>query len=195
VFASYQQADVRARKKELRRLFSASVRPITLETNDGAVLEELERLHTSEPQHGAGKPFVRRFSVAFDLPSADATAATILVPFVDLNDFDDSATVNLRGVPMEFALGPHRFRITKVEHFGSDEVRVSLEPATSSAEPRVLHPARMQSAQSDEFSWGGSPEAGGSFWLATRVGDPPIVTFRGVVLRVAGPWNLAFPLQ
>jgi len=29
-----------------------------------------------------------------------------------------------------------------------------------------------------------------AFWMTTRVDDPPIVTFQGVVLRVEGPWRL-----
>jgi hypothetical protein len=31
-------------------------------------------------------------------------------------------------------------------------------------------------------------------WMATAVGDPPLVTFRGAVLRYDGHWRLEFAL-
>ena len=130
----------------------------------------------------------------FDAPSAGGKVGTLLVPFIDLNDFEHSVTADLRDAPLDLALGQPRFRVIKAEPCGTDERRVELEAAASTAVPRFLHPARMQSTPSDSFSWGGAPEHGEAFWLAGRVGDPPIVTFHGAVLRVDGPWCLELPL-
>lgn len=195
VFSRYREEDVRARRQELRRVLSGRARPMTLEFDRGAPVEEVGRLFSHDPQQPtAGRPFISRFSVVFEAPIADAKVATLLVPFVDLNDFEHSVTADLRDAPLDLALGQHRFRMVKAEPYGTDERRVELEATPSAALPRFLHPARMQRTPSDRFSWGGAPERGEAVWMATRVGDPPIVTFHGAVLRVDGPWRLELPL-
>lgn len=194
VFSRLTEDDVRARRREMRRLLSKRARSITLEVDHRAA-EEVGRLFSHDPQRSAaGQPFVSRFAVVFEAPSADAKVGTLLVPFIDLNDFEHSVTADLRDAPLDLALGHRRFRVIKAEPYGTDERKVELEVTPSATSPRFLHPARMQSAPSDSFSWGGAPERGEALWMATRVGDPPIVTFHGVVLRVDGPWCLELPL-
>lgn len=195
VFSRDSEEDVRGRTQAARRLLSERARPITLEVEHRAASEEIGRLFSNDPQQStAGQPFVNRFSAVFDAPSADAKVATLLVPFIDLNDFEHSVTADLRDAPLDLALGQHRFRVVNAEPYGTDERKVELEVTPSATSPRFLIPARMQSTPSDSFSWGGAPERGEALWMATRVGDPPIVTFHGVVLRVDGPWCLELPL-
>jgi len=188
------EADVRERRRELRRVLAGRDRPITLHLEDRPVLEEIERLYSNDPQQSAeGRPHIRQFSVVFDAPASDVGVATLVIPFVDLNDFDHSVTVDLRNAPLDLTLGEHRFRVIRTERSGN-QIRAELEVMPSAGAPRFLHPARMQATPSDSFSWDGDPEGGKPFWLATRVEDPPVVTFHGVVLRIEGPWHLELPL-
>ncbi len=96
-------------------------------------------------------------------------------------------------VPPDLELGEHRFRVVSAEPYSNDQRRVVLE-ITPSASPRFMHPARMHGAQANNFSWKPEPWTGHTVWIATAVGDPPIVTFTGAVLRVDGPMRLELPL-
>jgi hypothetical protein len=196
-FISLREEDVRARRQEFRRVFSGPARPITLAFDRSDPVDEVGRLFSLDPpqQAAAGQPFVSRFSVVFEAPNGDAKVATLRVPFVDLNDFEHSVTADLRDTPLDLALGPHRFRVVSAEPHGADERRVQVEVTPSAASPRFLHPARMRTTPSDSFSWAGPPQDGAPVWMTTRVDDPPIVTFHGVVLRVEGPWRLELSLS
>jgi hypothetical protein len=198
-FSSTRDDDHRARTQEHRRVFGEPSRPIRLEDDRGNRTDEVGRLFTHEPQQMAtGRPFISRFLVAFAAPSVAAKKATLVVPFVELNDLGPSTSADLRGVPLDRQLGKHRFRIVATEQHGADQRKVVLEIPASTQRPRFVQPARMEGSD-PAFAWerhalDAPPPGHDAIWMATKVGDPPIVTFTGAVLRVDGPLLLELPL-
>lgn len=196
-FSSRSEDDYRARLQGHRRVFGERSRPITLEDDRGNRVEEVRRTWSQEPQQAApGQPFTSRFSVAFEAPSTDVKRATLVIPFVEMNDFQPSTTADLREVPLDLELGGHHFRVVAVEEHGDDQRKIVLELPPSTAAPRFVQPARLHGS-APEFAWERHAlEAGrDAIWMATKVGDPPIVTFTGAVLRVDGPLRLEIPLS
>ena len=201
-FSSTSDDDHVERRREHRRFFGEflgeRIRPITLEVDDGARLEENGRLFSLEPQQPApGQAFVNRFVVAFDAPDTDVKRATLVIPFVELNDVEASATADLRTLPLDVALAEHRFRIVAVEPHG-DQRKITIELPSSTAAPRFVQPARLHGSD-PQFGWerhavDAKLPGGDAIWMATKVGDPPIVTFKGAVMRVDGPLRLELPL-
>lgn len=192
----------RQRAESARQFFSehmgGQLAPITLEGDRGGPREEVRRLLSPEPQQGArGGPFISRFAVVFDAPDPEMRTAALVVPFVALNDPAHSVTVDLRDVPIEVALGAHRFRVVSTAAHGADETKVTMDIPPSTGSPRFVQPRRMQGADPERVGWEGKPVEAGSadvIWMATPVGDPPVVTFQGAVLRVDGPFRLDLPL-
>jgi len=194
-FASTSDEDQRARKAEVRRVLGEHSRPITLEDDRGGWIEESRRLISHEPQQAApGRPYVSRFVVAFDAPRTTTRSATIVVPFIDLIDRGPSARADLRDVPVDVKLGEHRFRVIRAEPIGTDRRQVVLKVAPSMSGPRFCQPARTYGTDDKNFAWNPYPTPGDIVSLTTTVGDPPIVTFTGAVLRVDGPLRLEIPL-
>ena len=194
-FSSTSDEDQRARTVEHRRVLGENSAQIALEYEDGGRSEEVRRLFSFEPQQAApGGPYISRSVVIFDAPSADAGTATLVVPFVELNDREPSVTVDLRDVPIDVDLAVHRFRINSAERSGADERTVVVEVAPSASSPRFTQPARMYGTEKSNFAWSPNPKPGEPLSLTTTVGDPPIVTFTGAVLRVEGPLRLEIPL-
>jgi len=202
-FSSTSDDDYAERIREGRRFFGEffgeRLRPMTLEVDDGARTEEVARLVSFEPQQAAaGHPYVNRFVVAFAAPSTDAKRATLVIPFVELNDFAPSATADLRELPLDVTLAEHRFRVIAVEPHGEDQRKITIELAPSTAAPRFVQPARLHGSD-PQFGWerhavdAKLPDSH-AIWMATKVGDPPIVTFSGAVTRVDGPLRLELPL-
>lgn len=192
----------RGRAESARQFFSEQMggplAPITLEDGRGGRREEVRRLLSVGPQQGAkGWTFVSRFSVVFDAPDTEMWTAVLAVPFVALNDPEHSVTVDLRDLPIDVALGAHRFRVVRREAHGADETKVTMEIPPSIASPRFVQPRRMQGADAERAAWQSKRVDAGSadaIWMATPVGEPPIVTFQGAVLRVDGPFRLELPL-
>ena len=194
------EADGIARRAEMKRHFGEHARPITLQDEAGVRHEEVRRLFSQEPQQTApGQPFTSRFSVVFEAPGTDVKRGTLVIPFVELNDFAPSATADLRELPVEVAMGGHRFQVVALEPHGPDERKIVLELPPSPTAPRFMQPARI---------YGSGPTFGferhaldaelpgrDAIWMATNLGDPPIVTFSGVVLRIDGPVRLDLPLS
>lgn len=199
-FSSTTDEDHQERLREHRRVFGEHARPITLEIEDGTRIEEVGRLFSFEPQQAApGRyPFVSRFVVAFGAPSIDAKRAAVVIPFVELNDLAPSATADLRELPLDVALAEHRFRVVAVEPHG-DQRKITIELPPSTAVPRFVQPARLHGSD-PQFGWerhavdAKLPDSH-AIWMATKVGDPPIVTFTGAVMRVDGPLRLDLPLS
>jgi hypothetical protein len=197
-FANTSEEDLRERTREHRRVFGEHAEQITLTDDRGGHGEERRRLMSFEPQQSApGGPFVSRFCVAFAAPSADATRATLSVPFIELNDFRPSATADLRTLPVEVALAEYRVRVLAAEPYG-DQRKLVLEVLPSPGAPRFVQPARVQGSD-PAFAWerhpvDDAPPGREEIWMSMRVGDPPVVTFTGVVLRVDGPLELEIPL-
>ena len=197
-FSSTSGGDERERRKEMRRVFGEHARPITLEV-DGARYEEVRRLFSIEPQQAApGQPYVTRFLVVFDAPEADVARATMVIPFVELIDFSSTATADLRQVPIDVKLAEHNFRVVAVEPYGADQRKVVIEIQPSTTAPGFVQPARIQGSDT-EFTSGrhaltAERPGSGAIWMATKVGDPPIVTFKGAVMRVEGPLRLELVL-
>lgn len=199
-FSSTTDEDHKERMREHRRVFGEHSRPITLEIADGTRIEEVGRLFSLEPQQSApGRhPYVSRFVVAFDAPDTDVKRATIVIPFVELNDMAPSATADLRELPLDVALAEHRFRVVAVEPHGEDQRKITIEVPASTAAPRFVQPARLHGSD-PQFGWerhavdAKLPDRD-AIWMATKVGDPPIVTFKGTVMRVDGPLRLELPL-
>jgi hypothetical protein len=184
----------RARLIEHRRVFGERSAQIALEY-EGDRFEEVGRLFSQEPQQAEpGGPYVSRFVVMFDAPTAHAGSATIVVPFIELNDREPSVSVDLRDVPIDVELGAHQFRIISAEASGADQRTVVVEVASSASSPRFTQPARMYGTDDKNFAWNPYPNPGEPISLTTTVGDPPIVTFTGAVLRVDGPLRLEIPL-
>lgn len=124
--------------------------------------------------------------------------ATLVIPFVELNDFVPSATADLRDLPLDVELAEHHFRVVAVEPHGPDQRKIVLELPRSTTGPRFMQPARLHGSD-PEFGWerhAVEEEVPGrdAIWMATKVGDPPIVTFTGAVMRVEGPLRLELPL-
>ena len=193
------EEDRRARRAEMHRHFGARARPIALEDDHGGRSEEVRRLFSQEPQQaGTGQPFVSRFAVMFEAPAAEVTRATLVIPFVELNDLGPSATADLSALPLDVELDRHRFRVVAMEPEGADRHRVVLELPRSASGPRFVQPARLRGAD-PAFAWeravAADPPRADLIWMATKVGDPPIVTFTGVVLRVDGPLHLGLPIE
>jgi hypothetical protein len=188
-----------ARVREHRRIFGEQSQPITLEIDNGTPLEEVGRLFSFDPQQDMpGHPYVNRFVVTFDAPSTDARRATLVIPFVELNDFAPSATADLRDLPLDVSLAEHRFRVVAVEPHGEDQRKITIELAASTAAPRFVQPARLHGSD-PQFGWerhavDAKRPGSDAIWMATKVGDPPIVTFTGAVMRVDGPLRLELPL-
>ena len=198
-FSNTSEEGQHARRAEMHRLFGERSQPITLEDDRGGRSGEVRRLFSPEPQQTApGQPFVSRFVVVFDAPSPDTKSATLVVPFVELNDFGSSVTADLRELPLELELGEHRFRLAAAEPYGAGQRKLVIEIPTSTVAPRFVQPARLQGAE-PAFAWERHDmdlalPGRDAIWMATTVGDPPIVAFTGAVLRVDGPVRLEIPL-
>jgi len=202
-YSSLSDEDYRMRLKEHRRVLGEHVRAITLEEDGGARHEEVWRLQPTlefwrlppkEPQQPASDQIFRnRFAVAFEAPTAQARSATLSVPFVDLSDPEGSVTADLRGVPLDLRIGAHHFRVLSAEPVAANRPRVVLEAEPSPGQPRFRHPMRMHGVHPSESSWPGS-RVGEQVSFDATVGDPPVVTFTGAVLRVDGPLEVEIPL-
>jgi hypothetical protein len=193
-FSTYSKELRSGRRAEMRRVLGDRTRPITLEDDRGARHEEVRRMFDLEAQQAApGQPFVNRFSVVFDAPSTDARNATLVVPFVDTNEADGSVTADLRSVPLDLTVGKHHFAVASAWPHSNDRRRVIVEAKPSPQPPRFVHPVAMRGAEPDGSSWP-SPGLGEQVAFDAAVGDPPIVTFKGAVLRVDGPLLLEIPL-
>ena len=189
-FTDLDEQTFRERQAEIRRVLGHLAEPIMLSTDTGEV-EEVGRVGRLEPQPDEGPPFLRRLAVAFPAPH-DAKSATVIVPFVELNDQDGLATADLRRVPQDVQLGKHRFRILATSARG-DEQWVVLEIPRSDASPRFTQPRSIRGPGDERYNSSrvdGDPQRR---TMSVKVGDPPIVTFRGAVLRVEGPWRLEVP--
>ena len=196
-FSSTSAADEREPRKEMLRVFGERSRPIALELRDGSRLEEVRRIFSPGPQQAApGQPYVTRFLVAFDAPKTDPMRATMVIPFVELNDMAPTASADLRELPVDVKLAEHRFRVVGVEPHGADQQKVVMELPSSTAAPRFVQPARLLGSD-PQFGWErhavDAQPGRDLIWMATKVGDPPIVTFTGAVLRVDGPLRLELP--
>lgn len=165
--------------------------PIVLEDERGERHDETRRIFEHDRvAPSAGPPFVQRFSVVFGDVAEDISSAVLIVPFVDLNRREDSAAVDLRNAPCEVALGEYRFRIVSAEDLGVPERRVVLDVPPSTGSPRFIQPASVNGRGAGNYSWGRLSDSGNAVWMATEVGDPPIVRFHGAALRYDGPWRL-----
>ena len=194
-FLSTTDEDHRARLIEHRRVFGERSAQIALEYEGGGRYEEVRRLFSQEPQQAApGRTYVSRFVVAFDVPSTAARSATIVLPFIDLIDREPSARADLRDAPVDVELGEHQFRIVSAEPVATDQRQVVVEVEPSESRPRFTQPARMHGTDDKKFAWNPDPKPGATVALTTIVGDPPIVTFTGAVLRVDGPLRLEIVL-
>jgi hypothetical protein len=188
--------DLRARRAEMYRHFGDRARPITLEDERGVSREEQRRLFTPAPQETGDGLFVTRFVVMFEDVKGDAKGAAMVIPFVELSDLSASTAVDLRTLPADVALGEHRLKVLAAEPLAPDQQKVVIELPRSATGPSLAQPARMQGADVD-FAWqrhDTDPPRENTIWMATKVGDPPIVELTGVVLRIEGPLRLELPL-
>ena len=193
-YSGLSDDDYRMRLREHRRVLGDHVRPITLEEERGERHEEIQRLLPIEPQQPrSGHRSLYHFAVLFDAPNSDARRATLRVPFVDLLDPDGSVTTDLRTVPVDLKAGVHQFQVLSAEQIAVDRRRVVLKARPSLSMPRFLHPTRMYGADPSEWSWPATA-VGEQVSFDATVGDPPVVTFTGAVLRVDGPLELEIPL-
>jgi hypothetical protein len=179
----------RARASEMRRVFGSRFDPLRLELPDGTTVEELRRIFAMPLPTSADTPIVQRFVAAFPAPSR-AREVTLVVPFVELSDRSQSASVDLRVLPVEVALGPHSFTVVAAEPYGADtKVLLQLHPAQG--ERIFVQPASFLGS-GGSYSW--NREADGRVWFAGPVGEPPVVRFIGTVERVTGPWRIPISL-
>jgi hypothetical protein len=114
----------------------------------------------------------------------------LVVPFVELSDRSQSASVDLRVLPVEVTLGAYSFTVVAAEPYGADtKVLLQLHPAQG--ERIFVQPASFLGS-GGSYSW--NREADGRVWFAGPVGEPPVVRFIGTVERVSGPWRIAISL-
>jgi hypothetical protein len=193
-FVGDSEEDRRARRASMRQVMGDRARPITLVDDRGTRHEEVRRLFDFDSQRAAsGQPFINRFAIVFELPGAGVRAGTLVIPFVDISDPEGSVVADLRHVPTDLEIGPHHFHVQSAEVIAPDRRRVIVEGRPSPWPPRFIHPAAMLGADPGESSW---PNAGPGEQIVfdAGVGDPPMVTFKGAVLRVDGPLLLEIPL-
>jgi hypothetical protein len=193
-FSSTTHEDQQTRTSEHRRVFGERSRPITLEDDRGRRTEEVRRIFSQGPQQDApGRPYVFRFTTAFDAPSPDTRIATLVVPFVDLNDREGSVTADLRDAPFDLEVGGNRFRVVSAEPSARDHRLVIVEGRPSPWPPRFIHPVGMRGADGNGSYL--NTGLGEQVSFSAAVSDPPIVTFTGAVFRVDGPLRLEIPLS
>jgi len=175
---------------------AAQSEPIAL-VDDRALATRGWAAHLAKsPTSCPGGAFTSRFSVMFEAPGTEMKHATLVIPFVELNDFAPSTTVTYaqRRWMLSSADITSRRRGRAVR---DDQRRIVLELRSpgrhlASCSPRV-HGA------DPEFGWqrhafdANAPGRPADL-DATKCRDPPIVTFTGVVLRLDGPLELELPL-
>ena len=180
---------------------SLGAEPIVLIDDRGHRAEECRRLIPTQQPHGevfAGQTYAQRAAVMFAAPSPDARTAELVVPFVEISThMDKSARADLRTLPVDLEIGGHHFRATRTEDsmFGPGRRRIQLDVPEATSAQQFIHPAWVQGAAAGNYSWGGAPERGEALWMDCAVADPPIITFHGAVVRIAGPWRLPIPLR
>ena len=174
--------------------------PIVLIDDRGHRAEECRRLMPTQQPHSEifdGQTYTQRAAVVFTAPSPDARTAELVIPFVEISThMDESASADLRALPVDLEIGGHRFRATRSEDsmFGAGRRRILLEIPEAASARHFVHPAWVRGAAAGNYSWGGDPERGEPVWMDCAVADPPIVTFHGAVVRIDGPWRLPIPL-
>ena len=191
-FSDLDEETFQTRAREVRRVLGQHAEPIVLSAG-GREVEEVRRVGWIEPKPDVGPPHIRRLAVVFPAPRG-ADSATVVVPFVELNDPDGTVMADLRQIPQDIALGPHRFRIVDAQAQG-DECKVTLEIPRSDASTRFSQPRSATSPVGESYMAmrvGDDPLRRS---MTLKVGDPPIVTFGGAVLRVDGPWRLDLPIS
>jgi hypothetical protein len=180
--------------------FSLGADPIVLIDDRGHRAEECRRLMPMQQPHSEvfdGQTYTQRAAVVFEALSPDARTAELIVPFVEISThMDETASADLRALPVDLEIGGHRFRATRTEDsmFGPGRRRILLDVPEATSARRFIHPAFVQGAAAGNYSWGGGPERGEPVWMECAVADPPIVTFHGAVVRIDGPWRLPIPL-
>jgi hypothetical protein len=190
-FSHLDEQSSRSRARELRRVLGRKAEPIVLSAGDLDV-DEVRRVGGIEPKPDEGPPYLRRLAVVFPAPRG-ANSATVVVPFVELNDPHGTATADLRQIPQDVVLGSHRFRIVDVQAQG-DESKVVLEIPPSEASPRFSQPRSLSSPIGESYMATRVDDDPLRRSMTLKVGDPPIVRFRGTVLHVDGPWRLDVPI-
>jgi hypothetical protein len=189
-FRAVSQETRRARGKALRDFLGGRVQPIILDDHRGGQAEELHRIF-SGLRPDRSQPTVQRFAVAFPAPASDVDEVTVVVPFVEVSDLTPSATVDLRALPVDIQLGANRLTVVAAETYGS-ETKVILTIDRSASLPSFVQPASFVGT-GGSYSWGRGPDD--QVWFAGPVGVPPIITLRGVMRRVAGPWPVRVQLK
>jgi hypothetical protein len=188
------------RKFKMAPGFTLGAEPIVLIDDHGHRAEECRRLMPMQQPHAEvfdGQTYTQRAAVVFTAPSPDARTAELVVPFVEITThMDQSASADLRALPVDLEIGGHRFRAIRAEDsmFGPGRRRILLEIPEAASAQHFVHPAWVQSVAAGNYSWGGNPERGEPVWMDCAVADPPIVTFHGAVVRIEGPWRLPIPL-
>jgi hypothetical protein len=188
------------RKFKMPPGFTLGAEPIALIDDQGHRAEECRRLMPMQQPHSEvfdGKTYSQRTAVVFAAPSPDARTAELVVPFVEITThMDQSASADLRSLPLDLEIGGHQFRAIRTEDsmFGPGRRRILLEVPEAASTQNFVHPAWVRRDPPGSYSFGGAPERGEPVWMDCAVADPPIVTFHGAVIRIDGPWRLPIPL-
>lgn len=172
---------------------------LELEDGLGGSVFERSRLHhqfAGRFEPGTSPP--TRFTAVFGPVGTESRAVTLTVPRVEINELEDSVTVDLRQLPVDAELRGHPFRVLRLEpsQFGPDRRRMVFTSIAPQSGRRFVRPGSaigVGISGGSGYSMGPGPGAGEA-WMDTTVGDPPLVQFRGVTVEITGPWVLEVPL-
>lgn len=154
----------------------------------------------------------------FPAGAADAQPATLIVPFVTVEEAGATATlrVPIAGkkagdrIPLDadLTLGRERFRVTAAEfardNKGEPRLWLSLNLGDWAAGRRLVDPGQSGRIEvnGDNTVWRGASDCGGEVGQCARIavaiprgaGGEVTVTFRDPLVAIRGPWELEVPL-
>jgi hypothetical protein len=174
--------------------------PVVLEDGQGRQSPELSRMrHISRtPDLTSVDNWPLRISSIFEWPDEIPASLRLRVPCVVIGERAEAVVVDLRALPAEIQLGGHRLRVLRAEPSPEDPPRTRIvfqafEPAGAR---HFLGPGSLIArGMPADLSKRGEPDEQQLVWIDTIVPDEPIVTLRGAVVRIDGPWILPIPLS
>jgi hypothetical protein len=168
--------------------------PIVLHDDGARRYEEVVRMRPSAraQEADATGSWPLRITSIFDVAS-DARSFVLTVPCVVVAEPAPPVVVDLRSLPHDFELGSHRLRAlaTGVSPDHPSSTRITFQLLDPKGPRQLLGPGRLlaQGVQTD-MSFRGAPDEHQIFWMDTDLPDAQIVTLKGALVRVDGPWRL-----
>lgn len=172
---------------------------LALVPDHGKPTYERRRLFHADaaPRSLRGPQSPKRLTAMFGPVDPEATTATLSIPWIEVSEMNGVAEVDLTTLPARAEMNGHGFEVisTDASMVRPDHRKILLRAVDASGPRRFVRPLTVRPkspAAGYSYSWGNDPD--GTQWMDTLVGDPPVVMFSGVALRVEGPWELRLPL-